>query len=296
MFSLDRLRALAAVATHGSVARAAQALHMTPSGVSQQLGKLEREAGHTLLEPHGRSVRLTHAGRVLSRHAEQVLGQLAAAESDLGDLDDQVLGPLRIGGVASAVRTLLPHALADLTTRHPRLLPTVTDGEVVDLMPRLLDGALDVLLIESWANRPLVIPEGVTLRTLVDEEAKVALSTRHPCHHHEAVDLAELPDTAWATCPPGTEPHEALVQALRARGVEPDVRYFVAEHTAQYALVEQNLAAALVPAMAGAVAPPGVRMIPTTPALRRDISVAWLTRNQSPPVRACVAALEAHAA
>ncbi|HEV7629286.1 MAG TPA: LysR family transcriptional regulator, partial [Streptomyces sp.] len=60
MLNLERLRALHAVAVHGSVARAALALHVTPSGVSQQLAKLERESGHRLLEPHGRSVRLTH--------------------------------------------------------------------------------------------------------------------------------------------------------------------------------------------------------------------------------------------
>ncbi|MFE7117369.1 LysR family transcriptional regulator, partial [Streptomyces sp. NPDC057654] len=119
MFSVDRLRALAAVAAHGSIARAAESLHITPSGLSQQLAKLEREAGHALLEPQGRSVRITHAGRVLAAHAERVLGQLAAAEADLHDLNDEVLGPLRIGGVGSAVRTLLPRTLESRAAAPP---------------------------------------------------------------------------------------------------------------------------------------------------------------------------------
>lgn len=293
VFTLDRLRALAAVAVHGSIAQAARSMHMTPSGVSQQLAKLEREAGHPLLEPHGRSVRLTHAGRILAGHADRLLAQLAAAQADLADLGDEVLGPLRIGGVGSAVRTLLPDALAALAAEHPRLTPTVVDGEAVDLLPRLLSGELDLLLIESWANRPLTVPEGVTLRTLVSEDVYVAVSDRHPLADRESVDLADLPDTVWACCPPGTEPYEALVQALRARGVEPGIRYSVAEHLTQLALVARNLAASLIPAMSRHPAPPGVRFLHTRPPLRRDVRAAWLTLNESPPVRACVAAIEA---
>lgn len=296
MYSIDRLRALAAVATHGSIARAAEALRMTPSGVSQQLAKLEREAGRPLLTPYGRSVRLTHAGQVLADHADRLLAQLAAAERDLADLDDEVLGPLRIGGVGSAVRALLPPALAALADAHPRLAPTVTDGEVVDLVPRLLNGDLDLLLIESWANRPVSVPEGLTLRTLVEEPAYVALSAQHPLADRGTLDLADLKGTAWAGCPPGTEPHEALVQALRRSGVEPEVRYTLADHLTQLTLVERNLTAALIPAMSRHPAPPGVRFLPTRPALRRDIKAAWLTRTASPPVRACVTAIERHLA
>ncbi|MGY5126111.1 LysR family transcriptional regulator [Streptomyces nigrescens] len=294
MFSIDRLRALAAVAAHGSIAQAARTLHMTASGVSQQLAKLEREAGHSLLEPHGRSVRLTHAGRVLAGHADRLLVQLAAAQGDLADLGEEVLGPLRIGGVGSAVRTLLPDALAALAAGHPRLTPTVVDGEAVDLVPRLIHGELDLLLIESWAERPVSVPEGVTLRTLVSEDVYVALSERHPLSDRGTVDLADLRGMAWACCPPGTAPYEALVQVLRTCGAEPDIRYLVAEHSTQLALVARNLTASLVPAMSCRPAPPGVRFLATRPALRRDIRAAWLTRAESPPVRACVAAVEAH--
>lgn len=102
VFSLERLRALDAVAVHGSLAGAAVALHITPSGVSQQLAKLERESGHTLLEPHGRSVRLTHAGRVLAGHAARVLAQLSEAESDLADLGRR--SSARFGSAVSAAR------------------------------------------------------------------------------------------------------------------------------------------------------------------------------------------------
>ncbi|MFI9234175.1 LysR family transcriptional regulator [Streptomyces rimosus] len=294
MINLERLRALAAVDTHGSIARAARALHITPSGMSQQLSKLERECGHRLTEPEGRSVRLTHAGRVLANHAAAVMAQLAAAEDDLAALDDEVLGPLRIGAIGSAIRTLLPATLAALTTRHPRLAPTVRDGEVAELLPALLRGDLDLLLIENWSNRPRHLPEGVAVRTLVTEEARVALHEAHPLGDRPVLRLADLDGVAWAACPPGAEPREALVQALRICGVEPDLRYSISDHATQLTLVAAGLTAALVPATAWRQAPPGVRFLPTDPPLRRDVQAAWRPGTETPPVRACLDAL-AHA-
>ncbi|AXK32577.1 LysR family transcriptional regulator [Streptomyces armeniacus] len=294
MFSVDRLRALVAVAAHGSIARAARALHVTPSGVSQQLAKLERESGHRLLEPDGRSVRLTHAGRVLTEHADRVLGQLTAAETDLADLHEEILGPLRLGGVGSALRTLLPGALADLTREHPRLAPTVCDGEAIDMLPLLLAGDLDLLVIESWSNRPIALPAGVAFETLVREHVRVALAAGHPLAGRDTVDLAELADEMWASCAPGTEPREALVQAVRGRGTEPRIRYTVAEYTTQLALVEAGLTTALVPAMAERPAPDGVRFVACEPALEREVLAAWRGGSRSPIIRACLAALARH--
>src|SRR6188472_3786060 len=82
MVDLRRLRALRAVADHGTLAAAADALHLTPSAVSQQLAALEREVGHALLEPAGRTVRLTGAARVLLEHANALFAQLERLEGD----------------------------------------------------------------------------------------------------------------------------------------------------------------------------------------------------------------------
>lgn len=288
---LERLRVLDAVASHGSLARAAQVLHITPSGVSQQLARLEKESGHRLLEPHGRGVRLTHAGRVLAAHAARVTAEAAAAEADLADLRDEILGPLRLGGVGSSLRALLPDVLERLTAAHPRLTPTLVDGEAVDMVPLLLRGDLDLLLIESWSNRPMPLPEGLSLRPLTDEDVHLALSEQHPLASRDTVGLEELEGALWTSCPPGTEPYEALVQAVRACGTEPEVRYTVTEFATQLALVARNLAVALVPGMGQYPAPPGVRFLPTEPPLRREVRAAWRGSAESPSVRTCVNAL-----
>ena len=83
MLHLERLQALHAVSTFGSVTGAAAALHLTPSAVSQQLGKLQRDVGQRLIEPYGRGVRLTPAGVLLARRAHAILSEVESAESEL---------------------------------------------------------------------------------------------------------------------------------------------------------------------------------------------------------------------
>ncbi|MEQ3553752.1 LysR family transcriptional regulator [Pseudonocardia nematodicida] len=262
MIAWDRLRVFAAVADHGSVGAAAAALHITGPAVTQQLRKLERETGTRLVEPDGRGIRLTAAGHVLAGHARAVAAAVAGAERDLATLHDDVAGPLRIASVASALRALLPDVLRSLTADHPRLVPTVTDGEVVDMLPALRSRDLDAVLLESWTHRPATLPAGLEVTTLVTEPVLLAVPDGHAVAELDPVPLRGLTGEVWASSPVGTEPYEAMLQLLRSRGVEPDVRYLFGDFATQLALVRAGLAIALVPTTAvpgttGAAAPDG---------------------------------------
>lgn len=276
MIGWERLRVFAAVAEHGSVGAAAAALHITGPAVTQQLRKLEREAGARLVEPDGRGIRLTAAGHVLAGHASAVATAVADAERDLAALRDEVAGPLRIGSVASALRALLPEVLRGLTDEHPRLAPTVRDGEVQDLLPALRSRDLDAVLLESWTHRPARLPAGVRVTTLVTEPVLLAVADTHRLAvAPDPVPLRTLGDEVWATGPAGTEPHEALVQLLRSRDVEPRVRYLFGDFVTQLALVRAGLAVALVPSPA-TISPEagGVTFRPTRPGVERALVLA----------------------
>src|SRR5690606_41208408 len=72
-----RLRVLREVHLRGGVTRAAEALYLTASAVSQQLAQLEREVGLALIDRSQWRVSLTPAGRVLAGYAERVEEELA---------------------------------------------------------------------------------------------------------------------------------------------------------------------------------------------------------------------------
>jgi len=120
MIDLGRLRALHAVASYGTVLAAGDALHCTPSAVSQQLAKLERETGSTLVEKDGRRLRLTEAGRILAGHAERVLATVDEAEAALAAHRDTVTGRLTVAAFATACRALSAVRVASSRKRAPR--------------------------------------------------------------------------------------------------------------------------------------------------------------------------------
>ena len=78
---MHQLRYFAKVAELGNVTRAAEACHVSQPSLSQQIAKLERELGQPLLERLGRGVRLTEAGRLFRRHADQILSQFLSEPS-----------------------------------------------------------------------------------------------------------------------------------------------------------------------------------------------------------------------
>ncbi|WP_226379287.1 LysR family transcriptional regulator [Pseudonocardia sp. KRD291] len=292
----ERLRVFAAVAEHGSVGAAAGALHITGPAVTQQIRKLERETHTRLVEPDGRGIRLTAAGHVLASSAARIATTVAEAERDLATIHGQIVGPLRIGVVASALRALLPDVLRTLTTEHPRLVPTVRDGEVVDLLPALRARDLDAVVLESWSHRPARIPPGVRVTTLVTEPVLLAVPSGHPVADRALARLDELTGEIWASCPDGTEAYEGLVQLLRALNVEPDVRYLAADFATQLRLVAAGLAVAAVPGIATDPPPEGVRFLPCEPALSRTLAVAVREQDDLPSLRALVDALRDAAA
>jgi DNA-binding transcriptional LysR family regulator len=296
MLTWERLHVFAAVVRHGSVHAAAEALHVTGPAVSQQLRRLEREAGCPLVTRDGRGIRLTHAGMVLAGSVQKMADAATEGAADLAAISGLVAGPLRVGAVASVLRSLVPQALLDLTSRYPRLEPHVRDGESTDMLPELIAGRLDVVVMESWTHAPARIPPGVRTRTLARESARLAVHRDHPLAKEAEVPLGSLRDLVWASCPAGSEAHEALVQLLRHQGITDIlVNYRVADYRTQLRLVAAGLATALVPQMAAPASYPDVRLIPCTPAVTRTVSAATAPDSETPAVHAFADAL-AHAA
>src|SRR4051812_1458078 len=114
-----RLELLLQLSRLGSMREVSEALHVTTSTVSQQIAALAREVGTSLLEPDGRRVRLTPAGRRLADHAVTVLAAIEAARADL-DPSAEPAGVVKGGGVAPPNPTSPLPRLARLAQAHPR--------------------------------------------------------------------------------------------------------------------------------------------------------------------------------
>lgn len=228
---------------------AAELLHMTGPAISQQLRRIEAEAGVRVVTPHGRGVRLTSEGQVLADYAAQVANLMVQAENDLHH-GDELVGRVSIGALASFIREPLAEELGAFQRLHPRVVLNIEDGETAGHLDQLAGGRFDLVLAESWSTSPLDLPAGVTARELIRETAWIALPDQHPLRTKERLEFSDLASERWATCARDSDGHRALAQAVRAAGDDLDVRYFVADQLTQTALVREGLAVACIPSAA----------------------------------------------
>lgn len=268
---LGRLKALHAVATYGTVLAASEALHCTPSAVSQQLAKLDRETGTRLLERDGRGLRLTDAGRLLADHAARVLDAVDEARSALAAYHEEVGGEIGVAAFATACRGLIPPALATLAARHPQLAARVAEMNPYEAIDALTRGRVEVAVLDDWPEVGLDLPAGVAHAVLGDDRADLIVPRAHPLAGAGPVPLAKAAGERWIGSAPGTICHEWLLRVLP--GVRP--RYLVGEFETQQTFVAAGLGVALVPRLARMRTVPGTVVVPVTPEPTRRVIVAW---------------------
>jgi DNA-binding transcriptional LysR family regulator len=290
--NLERLQSLQAVATFGSVTSAASALRLTPSAVSQHLGKLQRDVGQRLVEPYGRGVRLTPAGTLLAEQARLILAAVEGAESALDRQRDRVVGDLQVAAFATAARAIAAPAAARLIRDHPQLTVRLSERQPDESVPLVAAGHLDLAVVNDWSNAPIVLPDGLTQRLVLNDPVDLAVPPDHPLAVRDRVHLTELGEEGWITWPHGGVCHEWLTQTLRRHGLAPEVRHTAGEHPTQLAMVAAGLGVAVVPRLGRGPAD-GVRLIPLEPSFTRQIYVVWREiATERPATAATVAALQ----
>lgn len=273
---------------------ASRALHLTPSGVSQHLARLEAEAGLALVDRSrrggGRSLELTAAGQTLADHAERLAEVLADAERELTTLRGRTSGPVRIGGFDTVLRRLLAPAITELSVSHPAISPHVVESDETSGMAMLRAGRLDLLLVERNPDIVKRPPAGIIVESLLRDTYRVVVPASWA--------LPDEPERVlrgpWVAASVGLSARYALDQLCATAGVSPDYRHTCTESSAMLALVGAGLGAAVVADLALSYLPhPGVRT--TTGILApgaRMLSVVY-RRGRADPTPAAARVLEA---
>jgi DNA-binding transcriptional LysR family regulator len=248
LLDVRRLRVLRAVAEHGSFAAAAAELQYTPSAISQQIAALEREAGAVLVERGPRGTRLTQAGGVLDRHAQLVLGQLAAARAELDDLTRLRGGSVRVTAFESAWTALVPAAVSRYREQHPDVELHLAEEDPVAAVAAVRAGACDVAVTFEPNGVEGAGLDGLRRTVIADDPLWAVLPAGHALAGEDAVDLAQLAAEPWVA--PTAFCAGVVRGACAAAGFEPDVVFSSADYGAVQGFVAAGAGVALVPFLA----------------------------------------------
>lgn len=271
-----RLTVLRALARHGTVTKAAQVCHLTPSAASHQLRSLAEELNVVLLEPTGRNVRLTPAAHTLLAHAEVLAAQWERAQADLAaHQTDSITGTLRLCGFSTAAAVVVA-AAARLQSDHPHLTVQVREAEPARAVDLLAARDIDIAVVVATPDLPPVSDPAFDQQPLYSEPLDLVTATDHRLATRGNIALAEAATDPWIVATPGTAYHQLVLLACASAGFVPTIAHYADEWDTGAALVACGLGVALVPRTAHLPSDYAIVRIPLSehPALTRHIVVA----------------------
>ncbi|GAA3103659.1 DNA-binding transcriptional LysR family regulator [Kribbella aluminosa] len=262
-----RLELLLALSRLGSMHAVSEVLGVTTSTVSQQIAALAKDVGTPLLEPDGRRVRLTPAGRRLAGHAVDILAAHEAARADL-DPSAEPSGTVRIAAFHTAIRdTLLPVV--------PRLPPAVRleiqEQEPPDALSMLERDQVDLALTYDYNLAPARLGPALEATVLWESAWSLAVPSRSRRTPGTAAEvLAAFADSDWIVNSRHTADEQVVRTIAALAGFEPRIT----QRADSLQLVQEMIGAGL-----------GVALLPASYPKATGISLRRL-RNPQPRLRA----------
>ncbi|MCW2754368.1 MAG: LysR family transcriptional regulator, partial [Marmoricola sp.] len=275
------------------VVAAADALGFTPSAVSQQIKRLERQSGVELLERVGRGVILSGPGRVLVSEGSRIASDLERLETDLHAHAGGVAGELSLIGFSTAIRGLIGPVAAAAMGAHPELRLRLAEVEPWQAVDRVATGQADLAVVHRWGDVPIDIPDHLDRRTVHRDEAEVIVHAGHRLAARKSLTPADLLDERWIATPDGTICRQWLRRMYAGTGRVPVIEHTSMEFDSHLALVAAGLGIALVPRLGRSALPPGTYAIRVRePKPEREVIAVWRrSQGRSPAVLMLVEAL-----
>ncbi|WP_333760951.1 LysR family transcriptional regulator [Streptomyces sp. IBSBF 2390] len=239
---LRQLEYFVAVAEEQNFTRAAERVHISQSGVSAQIRRLERELGAELFDRSARTVTLTVAGKAALEHARAALAAAGAVGQAVGEVTDLIRGHLTVGMVIGCSLTPLFDALAAFHQAHPGVEISLLEDGSDRLIEGVRTGTVDLALIGAAT----ATPDGLDALTIISERLVGAVPAGHPLAKQRRVTLRDLIAYPIVCMPPGTGLRTVFDQACAAQSLQPTISLQASAADAIAGLAARGLAVAVL--------------------------------------------------
>ncbi|MDR5899105.1 LysR family transcriptional regulator [Halomonas vilamensis] len=269
--TLAQWQMLAAVVDHGGFARAAEAVHKSPSTLNHAVHKLEEQLGVQVLEPVGRQVRLTEAGELLLRRARQLI----ESASSLEDVASRLASGLEAEVVVAIDQTFPEAAQAKALEVFSATYPQVR----VQLHESVLNGGIEML----YDGRADLVVSGLEAQGFLGEPLVTVrfIAVAHPQHalHRlgRALDLRDLAQHRQLVVR-----DSALRQSANAGWLKAEQRWTVSHLNTSLDMVKRGLGFAWLPEtrIADELASGELKPLPLTAGGVREVPIQLIFRDR----------------
>jgi LysR family transcriptional regulator, transcription activator of glutamate synthase operon len=277
--NVDMLKTFLAVAQHGHLGHASDALGADQSTVSRKVARLEEEVGVAFFERVGRNIRLTRAGSRFAARAERLLHDLGEAVDEASGAASAESGEVRIGFLHTVGARWLPERIARFLALHPHVRFTLRHGTSTEVISGLLDGDYDLGIVgpPPTGNRELEI------HPLFRERVAVVVPIGHRLVGRSSVTLRDLADEPLILPRSRQGMRKVVDDAFDREGISEKVAYEGDDFSIVQGLVEAGLGVTLTP-MPLPLPSQKVAVIPLRqPPIARTMALCWDRRRSLPP-------------
>ncbi len=183
-----------------TVNAAAMQMHLSQPAVSKMVSELERICQTKLFTRGRRGIEATPQGTVLIRYANEMVGCLDRAQSEISTLDDGAAALLRIGSFSTT--SVLPRLVTELFVQMPNVQVKIIECPPTDLVQMLLDGVLDCAI--SAFPRHLSVTPSITrlkVQPILSDRICVIASKKHKLAKYRRLAWTDLIAQRWALPP-----------------------------------------------------------------------------------------------
>ncbi len=175
-----------AVARHGSIRKAAEALHIASSALNRRVLDLEEQLGSKLFERLPRGVRATAAGELFLAYARRSLKDLRLVQAEIAGLRGLTRGKVSIAVAESVTGRMLPDAIRDYQKEHPKVSFSITVEGPKGLSDALMRDSVDLILTHE---KPDVAD--VAVLAAVPQPLCALVSPEHPLASRPTLKLRD---------------------------------------------------------------------------------------------------------
>jgi molybdate transport repressor ModE-like protein len=220
---LRDLRLLDTVVRWGSMAKAANQLHLSQPAISKAIAEMEQVLGVRLVERGRHGVEPTPHGRALLKRGTAIFDELRQGVAEIEYLSDPTVGEVRVSASEPIAAGLLPYLIDRFSRRYPQISIYVTHEPIVSAqIVNPLYGELRNRNVDLILGPILKVPseDDLSFVPLFIEPPVVAVGAASKWARMRSVTLADLVGEPWCLQPPTTRAGQIHIESFRRNGLD----------------------------------------------------------------------------
>jgi DNA-binding transcriptional LysR family regulator len=189
---MDPLKVFVTVIEQKNFSRAGDILNLSQPGVSLHIRNLENELGTKLIYRSPKQVQITEPGKILYRHAKQMLNHYETAKREINEFNNVVSGTMKIGASFTIGEYYLPKVLAEFATQYPMVDIQIIISNSNDVIQGIRSNKLDIGLIEGETDY-----KDIDVMPFMNDEMIVVVPQDHPLSQMDLIEGNMLQNQTW---------------------------------------------------------------------------------------------------